>query len=250
MTPLLFGAAGLVFLGYLIGKLFKALNPFLMLIGAILALGTSSAFLELEYPNAALGCFVFGAILNFDRPVTKAKYWLADLLGAISFRKAREGYVNEIEEQKAQAEAELYRQKQQVEEELRQQKRQAEEDLARQKREAEEELRRQAENFRREQERANKNQQSQNQGRQDNGQNSRQNQRSEYLNPRVFADACEILGMPQGKTLAEYKKAWRKLMSMYHSDKLAGLSEDLQKQEEEKAKLINAAWETIKKKFK
>lgn len=79
---------------------------------------------------------------------------------------------------------------------------------------------------------------------------SQSNQDSRHLNPLVFSDACEILGLSQGKTLKEYKVAYLKLMKLYHSDKLAGLPDDLRKQEEEKAKVLNMAMDTIKKKLR
>lgn len=122
MTELLFGASGLIFLGYIIGKLFKKFNPFLMVFGAIIILSFYPVFMQMEYRDAATVCFVVGIILNFERPITRFKYWVSDLFGTLSFRRARAGYVADIEQQKEQAEAELYRQKQEVEDELRRQK--------------------------------------------------------------------------------------------------------------------------------
>ena len=252
MTELLFGAAGFIFIGFLIGKLFKGLNPFLVILGGVMILAIAPVFLQMEQRDFATAFFVIGFILNFNRPVTKIRYWISDLFGTLNFRRARAGYVADIEQQKEQAEAELYRQKKEVEEELRRQKQQAEQDIERQRREAEEAIRREAENLKREQERAqsnsNKSQSNQNKSRQESGQDGYQDQR--HLNPRVFSDACEILGLGQGKTLKEYNKAYKKLMSQCHADKLSGLSEELKKQEGEKAKMLNIAMETIKKKLK
>jgi len=246
MTEILFISLLLTGFGYVIGKLFIKLNPFLMLLGLFFIAGISPVFMELNN-NYYTGCFVFGAVLNFTRPVTFIRSLLSNLFGAFRFRRANSGYSQNIEQQIRQAEDELYNQKRQVEEELKRQKHDAEQDIQRQRREAEEAIKREAENLRKE--RAKHQQSSSNQQNQNNGQSSSSNNKN-HLNPRVFADACEILEMGLGNTLPEYKKAWKKLMSLYHSDKLAGLSDELRKQEEEKAKLVNAAWDTVKKKLK
>lgn len=258
MTELIFGAAGFIFIGYLIGKLFKGLNPFLVILGGVMILAIAPVFLQMEQRDFATAFFVIGFILNFNRPVTKIRYWISDLFGTLSFRRERAGYVADIEQQKEQAEAELYRQKQEVEDELRRQKQQAEQDIERQRREAEEAIRREAENLKREQERARSNsknnQNNQNDSRQESSQD-RQNQNqsnssdSGHLNPKYFPDACEILGKGQGCTKKEYKVAYMQLIKLYHPDKIAGLSGSRKAQAENEAKLINAAWDTIKKKL-
>ncbi len=51
-------------------------------------------------------------------------------------------------------------------------------------------------------------------------------------------------------TLKEYKTAYLKLIKLYHSDKLAGLPEELRKQEEEeKAKTLNVAWGLLRRSY-
>ncbi|MBA6397606.1 DnaJ domain-containing protein [Colwellia sp. BRX10-4] len=258
MTELFFGAAAFIFIGYLIGKLFKGLNPFLVILGGFILIGIAPVFLQMEQRDFATAFFIVGFILNFERPVTKVKYWISDLFGSISFKRAKAGYVADIAQQKDQAVAELYRQKQQVEEELRQQKYQAEQDIERQRRAAEDDIRRQAENLKREQEKARSNQQknknNNSQNRQENG-NGRQSKNSSntdsgYLNPQYFPDACEILGKGKGCTIKEYKAAYIQLIKLYHPDKIAGLSGSRKAQAENEAKLINAAWDTIKKKLR
>lgn len=242
MTEILFGSVGFILIGYLIGKLFKNLNPFLMLLGGFFLLCMSPAFMELDN-DYYTACFVFGAILNFSRPVT----YVRDLFSSLSLRRVGAGYTANIEEQKQQAENDLYSQKKNVEDELRRQKYEAEQDIQRQRREAEEAIKRQAENLRREQERY---QNSRNQSENNSRQSSSTSNDKKHLNPLVFADACEILGLTQDKTLKEYKRAYLQLMKLYHSDKLAGLSDELRKQEEEKTKTLNVAIDTIKKRFK
>lgn len=246
MTEILIVSFLMIFGGYIVGKLFVRLNPFLMIFGFILIAVTAPAFIEMDN-DYYMACFVLGAILNFSRPVS----YVRDLFGTLRLRRVGANYVANIEEQKQQAEDELYSQKHQVEEELKRQKHEAEQDIQRQRREAEEAIRREVENLRREREQY---QQSSNRSQSNHSQNNNQQSHSstsdkKHLNPLVFADACEIMGLSQGKTLKEYKRAYLQLMKLYHSDKLSGLSDELRKQEEERAKTLNVAMSTIKKKL-
>lgn len=251
MTSLLFGAAGFILLGYLIGKLYVRLNPVLMLIGLFPLVGVWIIVSELENRNFATVFFVIGIILNFNRPLTFIRMRLSDVIGTVRLRKLSSAYTSNIEEQKRQAQRELYEQKRQVEEELRNQKYQAEQDIQRQRREAEEAIKREAENLRKERERYSREQSNnQNQANSNQSSSSQSSSNNRHLNPLVFADACEILGLGQGESLKQYKAAYLKLMKLYHSDRLAGLNEKLKKQEEEKAKALNMAWGTVKKKLK
>lgn len=253
MTEILFVSFLMLFGGYIVGKFFVRLNPFLMIVGFIFIAITAPAFIEMDN-NYYTACFVLGGLLNFNRPVTYAR----NLLGSLSLRRVGARYVENIEEQKQQAEAELYSQKSKVEEELWRQKQDAEQDIQRQRREAEDAIKRETENLRREKERYSRQQKEDNQRQQNNNQKNNQNNKSSnsqsnnkrHLNPLIFADACEILGLGQDKTLKEFKRAYIKLMKLYHSDRLAGLSAELRNQEEEKAKTLNVAMGTIKKKFR
>ncbi|WP_125782561.1 J domain-containing protein [Pseudoalteromonas rubra] len=249
MTPLLFGAAAYMLTGYLIGKLFVRFNPALMLIGLFPLYGMWIGISELDNKYFATVFFVIGMVLNFNRPLTYVRSRISDVVGTIRLRKLSNDYASNIEAQKQQAERDLYEQKRKVEEELKRQKKEAERDLQRQRQEAEEAIKREAENLRKEQERYRR-EQSRNQKQADSEQSSSAHSSSPHLNPLVFADACEILGLSQGKSLKEYKAAYLRLMKLYHSDKLAGLSDELRKQEEEKAKALNVAWDTVKKKLK
>ncbi|MEQ3530178.1 hypothetical protein [Pseudoalteromonas sp. XMcav11-Q] len=251
MTSLLFGAAAYMLTGYLIGKLFVRFNPALMLIGLFPLYGMWIGISELDNKYFATVFFVIGMILNFNRPLTYARSRISDVVGTIRLRKLSNDYASNIEAQKQQAERDLYEQKRQVEEELKRQKKEAEQDLQRQRREAEEAIKREAENLRKERERYEREQSNnQNQANSNQSSSSQSSNNERHLNPLVFVDACEILGLGQGKTLKEYKAAYLKLMKLYHSDKLAGLSDELRKQEEEKAKALNLAWGTVKKKLK
>jgi flagellar biosynthesis GTPase FlhF len=259
MSDLIFSTALIMFAGYVTGKIFKGFNPFLVAIGLLFLLFISPIFTESKNEYIAYAAFGFGLILNFNQPVTRLRYWLHDFVELISLRRLATNYADNIDQQKADAEAELNRKKREIEEELRRQKREAEEDIDRQRKEAEDAIHRESENFKREQERArsnrNNSQSNKDHSRQENSQ-SRQDKSnfnhsdSGYLDPQKFPDACEILGKGQGCSLKEYKAAYMRLIKLYHPDKISGLSGARKAQAEDEAKQINAAWNTIKKKLK
>lgn len=73
----------------------------------------------------------------------------------------------------------------------------------------------------------------------------REKPKEKVLDPSVLLDAYEILGVSNGATIEECKKARMTLLSMYHPDKVAHLNESRRKFAEEEAKRINASWERI-----
>ncbi|MFZ1730072.1 MAG: J domain-containing protein [Bacteroidota bacterium] len=58
-----------------------------------------------------------------------------------------------------------------------------------------------------------------------------------------------VLGLTTSATEAEIKKAYRKLMSQYHPDRVATLGEDLQRAAGEKSKIINEAYQIIERRM-
>ena len=74
-------------------------------------------------------------------------------------------------------------------------------------------------------------------------------QRSPGKQMGSMGQAYAQLGLESGATDAEVKKAYRKLVSEYHPDKIIskGLPEDFIKFAEEKFREINEAYEAIKK---
>lgn len=67
------------------------------------------------------------------------------------------------------------------------------------------------------------------------------------LDPTKLKDAYEILGVAYGTDKETCKKHFRKLMAMYHPDKLAGFTGYRREQMEQEAKAIGVAWETVQK---
>jgi DnaJ like chaperone protein len=63
---------------------------------------------------------------------------------------------------------------------------------------------------------------------------------------RASGDAYAILGVPHEASDREIKRAYRKLISQHHPDKLGDVPDDLKHRAEERAREINAAYERIK----
>jgi DnaJ like chaperone protein len=75
--------------------------------------------------------------------------------------------------------------------------------------------------------------------------------RSHQTSTRAAHSAAQyyaVLGLEQGATDEEVKKAYRKLSMKYHPDKVRHLGDEFQKVAEEKMKEINAAYDHFKKK--
>ncbi len=59
-------------------------------------------------------------------------------------------------------------------------------------------------------------------------------------------DYYAILGVPRDASAEQIKRAYRKLMSQHHPDKLGDVPEELKRRAEERAREINAAYERIR----
>lgn len=67
-----------------------------------------------------------------------------------------------------------------------------------------------------------------------------------WLRPRRY-DPYKVLGLTADASEAEIDRAYRRLITQYHPDRLAGAAEDLREQAETKAREINAAYDAIRK---
>jgi DnaJ like chaperone protein len=63
---------------------------------------------------------------------------------------------------------------------------------------------------------------------------------------RSAADPYAVLGLPRDADDAAIKRAYRKLISEHHPDRLGNLPEDLRRRAEQRASDINAAYDRIK----
>lgn len=214
-------------LGYLCGKCFKGLNPFLIVIGG-LVFGIPSAQFLIESNSIWLtAAFIVGYLYNYGNPFRKM-YEIVD--------EARIGWMYRRKSARSQADNwnDFSRQKENFEDEMNRQKKAAEEDLRRQA----EELHREKERFRHEQEKAN---------------NSKSSSKDDFfdvnLNPKNFVDACKILGVDQNASKQEFKEAYRHLSNRFHPDKFGKFDSALKSKSAECFKMINAAWVTVKEKI-
>ena len=60
------------------------------------------------------------------------------------------------------------------------------------------------------------------------------------------ADPYRVFGLTSDASDAEIDLAWRRLMSQYHPDRVAGAAPDLQRQAEAKSRELNAAYDRIR----
>ncbi|MFC6669672.1 co-chaperone DjlA [Marinobacterium aestuariivivens] len=76
----------------------------------------------------------------------------------------------------------------------------------------------------------------------------RSHQQGGFSDPRLLKDAYGVLGVGESASDAEVKKAYRRLMSQHHPDKLVakGLPEEMMQLAKEKAQEIQAAYDRIK----
>lgn len=79
-----------------------------------------------------------------------------------------------------------------------------------------------------------------------NGNGGRGNSRQGPAAPAGIADPYAVLGLTRSADDATIKRAYRKLMSEHHPDRLGDLPDDLRRRAVERASAINAAYDQIK----
>jgi DnaJ-domain-containing protein 1 len=260
MTAIIFYTGFIGIYGFIIGKSFKKLNPFLMLLGMFFSIPVIA---QVEQSNQQLLYipFAIGFFTNFGNPLRKVTDFFTEIKMNIELSQANKRYKKEQkrrdkEYKKEQARENARRAKQakqhakqntrkstnqnyqnQQNNNYSEQQRQAQAEQERLRRQAEE-LRRQREQFQREQAQAR------------NNQNNQSSTPNDELNPNNLDDACEILGCNRNDDLATFKKAYRYLRAMYHPDKMEQFGGRRKKQAEEEMKLINQAWVRVQQNFK
>ncbi len=69
---------------------------------------------------------------------------------------------------------------------------------------------------------------------------------ADWLRPKKY-DPYAVLGLRDDASEAEIDRAYRRLITQYHPDRLNGAAEELREQAETKAREINAAYDHIQK---
>lgn len=242
--------------GFIIGKSFKGLNPFLMLLGLMFTLPVVGAVEQHQQPLLYIP-FAIGFITNFASPLRSVFDFFSGIKMDIErshanrqYKKEQKQRQKEFDKQQAKYEKERAKQQSKYQSEpnysqqnsssYADQKKQAQAEQERLRRQAEE-LRRQREQFKREQAQARNNQ---------SNKSTRSSTSNDDLNPKVFKDACEILGCKDTDDKATLKKAYQRLSAMYHPDKVEKLGGRRKVQALAEMKLINQAWETVQLSFK
>ncbi|MEY8216353.1 MAG: DnaJ domain-containing protein [Colwellia sp.] len=204
MTEIIFTTVFLICVGYVIGKLFKGLNPFKLIFGLIFGSYVSAYLLDINN-DLYTGLFILGVFLNFGNPFSRFFSVFEDF-------KVHRMYQKSLQSQKASIENELNkkvdttsRYYQQKEEEIRRQ---------------EEELRRKQAEFKR-----------------NNSQSSAKKTVQESI-----AEAMKILGLKPGFTAHELKKAYKRESMKYHPDRGGNNPEHIKKLMELKFKEVVSAF--------
>jgi hypothetical protein len=242
ITAFLFLFVFLVCLGNVTGKLFKNMNPFLVMIGLMLLLGFFPV-IDQQDNMLFFVAFALGFIENFFSVFGVIRDGFYNIKCRFDISSSVHKAFDDLDRQKSEHEEDLRRQRREAEDDLQRQRQNVEEQLRRENQEAEERLHRAKEDLKRQREEAER----QKNKKSGSGQQSTNN---ESMMPRTFAEACEVLGVDQNATLAECKKAKRSLAAMYHPDKFEQFTGKRRKQAEIEFQKIMCAWDIVEKKKK
>lgn len=249
ITAFLFIFIFCICLGNVTGKLFKKMNPFLVMFGLILVAG----FLPVIHEQNNVLYFVafgLGFIENFFSVFGVVRDGFYHIRYRFELNSAAHKVQDNLDRQRAEYEEELKQQKREAEDDLRRQRQNAEDHLRREHEEAEERIRRAKEDLKRQREEAERQKQSKGQQSSSRSQSSGASANEEFSMPRTFAQACEVLGVSQNATLAECKKAKRTLAAMYHPDKFESFTGKRRRQAEIEFQKIMCAWDIVEKELK
>jgi DnaJ-domain-containing protein 1 len=207
MTEIIFVSVFLLCIGYVIGKLFKGLNPFKLLFGVSFGFAIAVGLVETNN-NWYTALFIIGFILNFGNPFSRLSSAFDDYrvhsLYKKSLQKQKAGIEKDLEDQVKQA-SNHYSQKA---EELKREK----ERLDREKAEFE----------------------------QSRARNARQEGKKTVQESEE--ESMKLLGLQPGFTKQELKKAYKRESMKYHPDRGAGQPEHIKKLMELKFKEVVSAY--------
>jgi hypothetical protein len=243
ITGFIFLFVFLVCLGNVTGKLFKNMNPFLVMIGLVLLLGFFP-MIDQQDNMLFFVAFALGFLENFFSVFGLIRDGFYNIRYRLELNSSVNKAHDDLERQKSEHEEDLRRQKRAAEDDLQRQRKDVEEQLRRDNQEAEERLRRAKEDLKRQRE------ETEQQKNKKTGSKREQSTNNESMMPQTFAEACEVLGVDQSATLAECKKAKRSLAAMYHPDKFEQFTGKRRKQAEIEFQKIMCAWDIVEKKKK
>lgn len=221
---------GLVFgIGFVSGKFFKKLNPFMMILG-IMWVAVMSVPIIQTGNDAYFYIFGFGFICNWGNPFR----WLAGSIQSLKdswlLARARSSHEEHLFSQKAEIEDNLRQQHENVEADLRHQQRNAEDEIKK----AQEYVWEQAEKLKNDQAAFDKEKNSQKSS------SSTQQQTDTRSHE-------EIIGVQAGYNKQELKAAYRAQCSRLHPDKWVDRPQEIRLLMEEEMKKVNRACDVLSK---
>lgn len=213
MTEIIFSSVFFVCVGFVIGKLFKGLNPFKLLFGVSFGFAVVVGLVEANN-NWYTGLFILGFILNYGNPFQKVSESFED------FRLHRM-YKKSLQQQKSTIEANIEDQVNKASKEYAQKQ----EALKREK----ERLRREKEEFERQK-------------------SSYKRTNSQQRNTTYMSkeEALKILGLSEGFSARELSKAYKRESVKFHPDKGFNQPKHIKDLMEKEFKNVNRAYEILK----
>lgn len=211
MTEIIFSAVFFVCVGFVIGKLFKGLNPFKLLFGISFGFAVAVALVEANN-NWYTALFIIGFLINYGNPFARLSSIFEDF-------KLHRLYNKSLQQQKSNIEAD-------IEEKVN--------EATKRHTEKEAKLRQEEERLRREREAFEKNK-------------SRHSQNTQKSKRMTKDEAIEILGLSPGFSLRELKKAYKKEALKYHPDRGVGQPSHIVKLMETEYKKVALAYELLEK---
>ena len=246
MTDIILTGVLIVVLGNILGRSLKTMNPFYILLGFFFCVYPYYSTFGMMQDNTLQNTFFVVGIISgiFKNPLNAVFSPFELIMVNLRLALARRRAAREEKEGFSKAKEDFRRQAQEKEEQFHKQKDDIEEELRRRKAQADEENRRKAEELRRKEEELNRRAQRE---RKESAGGSGTGER--ILDPTKLEDAYKILGVEAGLSLDEYKKARDQIAKQYHPNFVNHLGQELKDLAEEKMKLINVAFDTVRLRY-